>query len=258
MRVVESDAQLAESLPVARREAKAAFGNDEVYLEKLVRRARHVEVQILGDSHGNLVHLFERDCSVQRRNQKVVERAPAVSLSDAQRAELCEAALAIGRAVELSSTPARSSSCWTPTPASSTSSRSIRASRSSTPSPNARPASISSRRRSASPTARASATPESGVPRAGGDPDQGARAAVPRDDRGPGQQLHARLRPHHRLSLPGGLRHPPRRRHRLYRRGHHALLRFAAGEGDGLGADAGGDRSRACTARCGSSASAAS
>ena len=98
MRVVESDQQLAEVLPVARREAKAAFGNDEVYLEKLVRRARHIEVQILGDSHGQLVHLFERDCTVQRRNQKVVERAPAVFLSDAQRAELCEAALAIGRA----------------------------------------------------------------------------------------------------------------------------------------------------------------
>jgi pyruvate carboxylase len=98
MRVVESDAQLAELLPVARREAKAAFGNDEVYLEKLVRRARHVEVQILGDAHGGLVHLYERDCTVQRRNQKVVERAPAVFLNDAQRTELCAAALAIGRA----------------------------------------------------------------------------------------------------------------------------------------------------------------
>src|ERR1700760_2347163 len=98
MRVIESDAQLTELVPVARREAKAAFGNDEIYLEKLVRRARHVEVQILGDSHGGLVHLFERDCSVQRRNQKVIERAPAVFLTDAQRAELCEAALKIGRA----------------------------------------------------------------------------------------------------------------------------------------------------------------
>src|SRR6185295_2187628 len=78
MRVVESEAQLAELLAPARREAQAAFGNDEVYLEKLIRRARHVEVQILGDAHGNLVHLFERDCTVQRRNQKVVERAPAV------------------------------------------------------------------------------------------------------------------------------------------------------------------------------------
>src|ERR1700741_1963433 len=61
MRVIESDAQLVELVPVARREAKAAFGNDEIYLEKLVRQARHIEVQILGDSHGNLVHLFESD-----------------------------------------------------------------------------------------------------------------------------------------------------------------------------------------------------
>ncbi|GAC1692862.1 MAG: pyruvate carboxylase [Steroidobacteraceae bacterium] len=100
MRVIESEAQLAAELPVARREALAAFGNDEVYLEKLVRRARHVEVQILGDHYGTLVHLYERDCTVQRRNQKVVERAPAVFLSDAQRQELCAAALAIGRAAD--------------------------------------------------------------------------------------------------------------------------------------------------------------
>jgi pyruvate carboxylase len=99
MRVVESEGALAELLPQSRREALAAFGNDEVYLEKLVRRARHVEVQILGDSHGGLVHLYERDCTVQRRNQKVVERAPAVFLDAAGREELCAAALAIGRAV---------------------------------------------------------------------------------------------------------------------------------------------------------------
>ena len=99
MRVVENDEQLAEALPAARREPKAAFGNDEVYLEKLVRHARHVEVQILGDSHGNLVHLFERDCTMQRRNQKVVERAPAAFLDAAQRDELCRMGLEIGRAV---------------------------------------------------------------------------------------------------------------------------------------------------------------
>ena len=98
MRVIGSDAELAQLLPVARAEARAAFGNDEVYLEKLVRRARHIEVQLLGDRHGNLVHLFERDCTVQRRNQKVVERAPAAFLSEAQRTELCAAALKIGRA----------------------------------------------------------------------------------------------------------------------------------------------------------------
>jgi pyruvate carboxylase len=98
MRIIDNDAMLAELLPVARAEARAAFGNDEVYLEKLVRRARHIEVQLLGDTHGNLVHLFERDCTVQRRNQKVVERAPAAFLEPAQRAELCDAALKIGRA----------------------------------------------------------------------------------------------------------------------------------------------------------------
>ncbi len=96
MRVIENEAQLAELLPIARREAGAAFGNDEVYLEKLVRNARHIEVQIIGDSAGNLVHLYERDCSVQRRNQKVVERAPAAFLSESQRAALCESALRIG------------------------------------------------------------------------------------------------------------------------------------------------------------------
>jgi pyruvate carboxylase len=99
MRVIDTETQLLEAVGIARREAKAAFGKDEVYLEKLIRRARHVEVQILGDAHGNLVHLFERDCTVQRRNQKVVERAPAAFLSDKQRTDLCEAALKIGRAV---------------------------------------------------------------------------------------------------------------------------------------------------------------
>jgi pyruvate carboxylase len=99
MRVIETESDLAPSIDAARREALAAFGNDEVYLEKLVRRARHVEVQIMGDRHGNLVHLFERDCSVQRRNQKVVERAPAPYLDGETRAALCESALKLGRAV---------------------------------------------------------------------------------------------------------------------------------------------------------------
>jgi len=99
MRVIETEGDLETNLDIARREAAAAFGNDEVYLEKLVRRARHVEVQILGDRHGQIVHLFERDCSVQRRNQKVVERAPAPYVDDGLRTELCEAALRLARAV---------------------------------------------------------------------------------------------------------------------------------------------------------------
>lgn len=99
MRVIENSSELEESISIARREAKSAFGNDEIYLEKLIRHARHVEVQILGDQHGNLVHLFERDCTVQRRNQKVVERAPAPYLNDIQREKICEAALRLAKAV---------------------------------------------------------------------------------------------------------------------------------------------------------------
>ncbi|MHC5655388.1 pyruvate carboxylase [Stappia sp. ICDLI1TA098] len=99
MRVIRDEETLLRDVDAAKREARAAFGKDEIYLEKLVERARHVEVQILGDSHGNLVHLFERDCSIQRRHQKVVERAPAPYLSPEQRAEICEYGLKIGKAV---------------------------------------------------------------------------------------------------------------------------------------------------------------
>src|SRR6185312_2244683 len=98
MRPIYSEDKLIDAVMTAKREAKAAFGKDEVYLEKLVQRARHVEVQIIGDEHGNLVHLFERDCSVQRRNQKVVERAPAPYLNSTVRKELTDAALKLGKA----------------------------------------------------------------------------------------------------------------------------------------------------------------
>ena len=98
MRAVERETDLMPLVEAARAEARAAFGKDEVYIEKLVARARHVEVQVIGDAHGNLRHLYERDCSVQRRNQKVVERAPAPYLDDAERSALCEAGLKVARA----------------------------------------------------------------------------------------------------------------------------------------------------------------
>ncbi|SDK69398.1 pyruvate carboxylase [Paracoccus chinensis] len=99
MRPIQSAAELAEKVREGRREAEAAFGNGEGYLEKMILRARHVEVQLLGDGHGGLYHLYERDCTVQRRNQKVVERAPAPYLTAEQRAEVCGLALKIGQAV---------------------------------------------------------------------------------------------------------------------------------------------------------------
>ncbi|MDA8817544.1 pyruvate carboxylase [Planktomarina sp.] len=89
MRPIRNAEELEEKVLEGRREAEAAFGNGEGYLERMIQRARHVEVQILGDKFGDIYHLYERDCSVQRRNQKVVERAPAPYLTEAQRAEIC-------------------------------------------------------------------------------------------------------------------------------------------------------------------------
>lgn len=93
MRVVESADALNDAIAEGRAEAQNAFGNGEVYLEKLVTKARHVEVQIIADKHGRVVHLFERDCTVQRRNQKIVERAPALYLNEDKRNEVCQAAV---------------------------------------------------------------------------------------------------------------------------------------------------------------------
>jgi pyruvate carboxylase len=100
MRVVRAAGDLAESLERAGSEARKAFGDDSLFIEKLVVRPKHIEVQILGDNHGNLVHLFERDCSVQRRHQKVVEYAPAWSLPQDLRARIAEDALKIARQVD--------------------------------------------------------------------------------------------------------------------------------------------------------------
>jgi pyruvate carboxylase len=93
MRVAHDEKEAREGYQRAKSEAKAAFGSDEVYVEKYIGNPKHIEVQILGDTHGNVIHLFERDCSVQRRHQKVVEVAPCVSMNDEQREKICQAAV---------------------------------------------------------------------------------------------------------------------------------------------------------------------
>ena len=93
MRVVKNAEEAATSYDLAKSEAKKAFGSDEIYIEKYLENPKHIEVQILGDTHGNLVHLYERDCSVQRRHQKLVEIAPAFSLPTEQREAICAAAV---------------------------------------------------------------------------------------------------------------------------------------------------------------------
>jgi len=99
MRVVTEEAQLEQEILSASREAENAFGNGTVFVERYLERARHIEVQILGDRHGNLVHLFERECSIQRRHQKVIEEAPSPVVDDGLREKLGAAALAAGRAI---------------------------------------------------------------------------------------------------------------------------------------------------------------
>ncbi|MBX9589072.1 MAG: acetyl-CoA carboxylase biotin carboxylase subunit [Hyphomonadaceae bacterium] len=103
MRLVEREADLAAALESAQREAEAAFGDARVLIEKVIAAPRHIEVQVFGDSHGNVVHLFERDCSLQRRNQKVIEEAPAPGMAAELRARICEAAVACAKAVHYES-----------------------------------------------------------------------------------------------------------------------------------------------------------
>jgi 3-methylcrotonyl-CoA carboxylase alpha subunit len=99
MRLVEREEELAAALESAQREAEAAFGDGRVLIEKVIVEPRHIEVQVFGDSHGNVVHLFERDCSLQRRNQKVIEESPAPGMAPELRAKVCDAAVACAKAV---------------------------------------------------------------------------------------------------------------------------------------------------------------
>ncbi|MVZ97134.1 acetyl/propionyl/methylcrotonyl-CoA carboxylase subunit alpha [Sphingorhabdus sp. IMCC26285] len=100
MRKVEDAAEFADALASCQREATASFGNAHVLIEKYIQRPRHIEVQVFGDTHGNIVHLFERDCSLQRRHQKVIEEAPAPGMDEATREQLCAAAVKAAKAVD--------------------------------------------------------------------------------------------------------------------------------------------------------------
>ena len=226
--------ELDDALDQARREAQTAFGMPDVFLEKFVRRARHIEVQLLGDQHGNLVHLFERDCSVQRRHQKVVEIAPAPNLDPALREAICDAALAVGRHVRLRQRRHRR------VPGRRRHGRVLlhrgqpahpgrahrhrgghRRRHRQVPDPDRRRARRWPTRRSASATrqrSRRTASPSSA----------GSR---PRTRRTTSLPDYGRIT-HYRSA--GGLGIRLDARHGLRRRGHHAVLRLAAGEGHGL------------------------
>ena len=122
MRLVDDEKKFVAAYQGAQREAKSAFGDDAVYLEKAVIRPRHIEIQVFADTHGNIVHLFERDCSIQRRHQKVIEEAPSPAVTPELRAQDGRGRGARRPRRSTTSAPARASSC-SPRTAASTSSR---------------------------------------------------------------------------------------------------------------------------------------
>ena len=110
IRVAYNRKDVEEGFPAVRAEAKGAFGDDRIFIEKFVTAPRHIEIQVLGDKHGNVVHLFERECSIQRRNQKVIEEAPSPLLDEKTRMAMGEQAVRAWRARCNTTAPARSSS----------------------------------------------------------------------------------------------------------------------------------------------------
>ena len=216
---------MAEAFDRCRSEAAAAFGDGSVFVERLVARPRHIEVQVLADATGDVVHLHERDCSVQLRNQKVVEVAPAPALDDALRARILADAVTLVAGPPTTSTPAPSSSSSPPRPASTSSSSATPASRSSTPSPSRSPASTWSRPSSTWPAGATLASLGLGDQAAVGPPRGFAvQARVVATGAG---TLTA-------YKEPSG---PRRARRRLRLRGLHpaAPVRPPAGQGDRLG-----------------------
>ncbi len=103
IRVAWSRQDVEEGFPAVRAEAKASFGDDRIFIEKFIESPRHIEIQVLGDKHGNVIHLFERECSIQRRNQKVIEEAPSPLLDEATRAAMGAQAVALAKAVNYDS-----------------------------------------------------------------------------------------------------------------------------------------------------------
>ena len=230
MRVVESAEELDAALDQARREAGTAFGVPDVFIEKFVRKAKHIEVQILGDQHGNLVHLYERDCSVQRRHQKIVEMAPAYNFDPGVRAGHLRRRRPAGAPGSAMTTRGRSSSWWTwrrgafyfievnpriqvehtvteiVTNVDLIKSQILIA------------------------AGRPLSDPEIELPSQDVGAGSGLRPAMPGDDRRSREQVHAGLRADHALSLGRRAGHPDRRRPGRHRRNHHAVLRLAAGQ----------------------------
>jgi pyruvate carboxylase len=229
MRVVRKAEELEALLDEAQSEAKRAFGNGAVFLEKFVGRAKHIEVQILGDKHGNVLHLHERDCSVQRRHQKVIEQAPSHGIDQKIIDSLCDASLRIAR--EVGYTHAGTveflvdveSGEWFFIEMNPRIQVEHTVTEEVTKLDIVRCQILIARPRAA--------RRRDGFAAPGRSSEIRFCDSMPHHDRGSRKQLHTRLRAHPHLPQRRRLRHPPRRRAGHHQRRHHTLLRLDAGEG---------------------------
>jgi D-alanine-D-alanine ligase-like ATP-grasp enzyme len=233
MRVVPKPEDLANALEQAQRESLNAFGSTDVFLEKFIQRPRHIEVQLMGDKHGRLVHLFERDCSLQRRHQKVVEIAPSPNLDERLRDDICQAALAVGHSVNYQSAGTVEFLVDSDTDKFYFIEVNPRIQVEHTCTEQV--TGVDLIRSADSRRARSHACRPADRPAvAREDSHQRLRHPVPRDDGRPAQQVLAGLRAAVALSLVGRPGRSARCRHRFFRRGRHAVLRLAVGEGHHL------------------------
>ena len=233
MRVVEDADKFDDALEQARREALASFGCADAFIEKFVRKAKHIEVQLLGDQHGGLVHLYERDCSIQRRHQKVIEIAPGYNLDPALRDAICDAAIKIGRAVGYRNAGTVEFLVDDETGTFYFIEVNPRLQVEHTVTEIVTGIDLV-KSQILIAQGRAAVEPGHRHRRSVVGPHPGVRDPVPDHDRGPDQQLHARLRPDHPLSVVRRAGAAARRRLDHLGGDHHAVLRLAPGEGLGL------------------------
>ena len=231
--MVRSELELGHRLAEAQRESLTAFGSDECFIEKYVEKARHIEVQILGDKHQNIVHLYERDCSLQRRHQKVVEIAPAQNLENSLRQRICDAAVKICNSVSYDNAGTVEFLLDTEMSKYYFIEINPRIQVEHTVTETITGIDLVKRQILIS-EGYPLHSPEINIPNQESIRINGSAFQCRITTEGPFQQVYSRLRAYTELPFRGRYRYPPGRRHRLLRRTRYPVLRLPAGKGHGL------------------------